>query len=227
MRNLNNMFEKRTIKYDKLQDYGFIKKDNQYIYKSKIVNEQFEVQISISNENKYSKVIDSFDGSEYALVDVENAVGEFIGNVRDEYENVIYDILDKCTLKKKFKFDQTYEVISYIKEKYNDDFEFLWEKYDDSAIVRNKDNNKWYAAILTVAENKLGIDSDRIVEVIDLRYQKEKIEDIIDNYRVFPGYHMNKKSWITIKLDNTVETEFIVELIDNSYRLNIEKNSKK
>ena len=32
---------------------------------------------------------------------------------------------------------------------------------------------------------------------------------------------MNKKSWITIKLDNTVGTEKIKELIDNSYNLSL------
>ena len=32
---------------------------------------------------------------------------------------------------------------------------------------------------------------------------------------------MNKKSWITIKLDNTIETKRIKELIDNSYNLSL------
>ena len=36
-----------------------------------------------------------------------------------------------------------------------------------------------------------------------------------------PGYHMNKKSWITIKLDESVETTTIFDLIDNSYNLSI------
>ncbi|MBR3153114.1 MAG: MmcQ/YjbR family DNA-binding protein, partial [Clostridia bacterium] len=46
---------------------------------------------------------------------------------------------------------------------------------------------------------------------------------IIDNKKIFPGYHMNKKSWITIKLDNSVETEEIIHLIDNSYELSLGK----
>ena len=65
------------------------------------------------------------------------------------------------------------------------------------------------------------IDSEEIIDIIDLRYQKERIKDIIDNDKVFPGYHMNKNSWITIKLDNSVETERIFELIDNSYNLSL------
>ena len=60
-----------------------------------------------------------------------------------------------------------------------------------------------------------------MVEIIDLRYQKEKIETILNNTKIFPGYHMNKKSWITIKLDESLDTTDIFKLIDNSYQLSI------
>jgi alkylated DNA nucleotide flippase Atl1 len=67
----------------------------------------------------------------------------------------------------------------------------------------------------------LEIESDEIIEAIDLRYQKEKIKSILDNKKIFPGYHMNKKSWITIKLDESLNIEKIYDLIDNSYKLSI------
>ena len=85
-------------------------------------------------------------------------------------------------------------------------------------------NNKWYGALLVVKENKLGIKSDKFVEIIDLRFQKENIHKIIDNNRFYPGYHMNKNNWITIKLDNSVETKKIFELIDNSYNLSLKND---
>ena len=55
--------------------------------------------------------------------------------------------------------------------------------------------------------------------LLDLRYQKDEIDKIIDNKKIYPGYHMNKKSWITINLDNTVNINKIYKLIDNSYNL--------
>ena len=61
------------------------------------------------------------------------------------------------------------------------------------------------------------------IESSDLRFQKENIHKIIDNNRFYPGYHMNKNNWITIKLDNSVETKKIFELIDNSYNLSLKK----
>lgn len=151
--------------------------------------------------------------------------GKFVGKVREEYENTLNDIIKHCTNTEIFKSRQSKDIIKYIKDKYDDDLEFLWEKFDDNAIWRNNQNNKWYGLLCKVSENKLGIDSKKEVEIIDLRYQKNEIDNIIDFKEVFPGYHMNKKSWITIKLDNTVDTNKIIELIDNSYDLSINNQS--
>lgn len=52
---------------------------------------------------------------------------------------------------------------------------------------------------------------------------QEKIGKIVDNERYFAGYHMNKKHWITIKLDGSVNINEIYELIDNSYNLSKNK----
>ena len=221
MRNLKESLKNRTIDYEKLIKYGFIKDNNVYTYKTPIYHNQFKVNIFFSEEKQYSKLIDIENNEEYALVDIEDSAGEFIGKLKEEYERIIEDVITNCTNKEIFKSSQAINIINYIKKKYDDELEFLWEKFDDNAIWRNKQNNKWYALLLTVSKNKLGIESGDIIEIIDLRYQKEKIEEIIDNKNIFPGYHMNKKSWITIKLDNSVDTKQIYKLIDNSYKISI------
>lgn len=221
MRNLDKELKNKAINYEELLKYGFIKENEKYIYKTYIQDNQFEVNIVISDTEKYSKVMDSENEMEFALVDVEGVEGQFIGEVRQNYEDIIKDLIIKCTSKEAFKSNQAKEVIEYIENRYGDNLEFLWKKFDDNAIWRNKQNNKWYGVLLIIPENKLGIKSDNSIEIIDLRYQKEKIENIVDNKKIFPGYHMNKKSWITIKLDNSLDTKTICDLIDNSYNLSI------
>ncbi len=221
MRNLKEILKNRTIDYEKLIKYGFVKDNGVYIYKEEIYHNQFEVNIFFSEEKQYSKLMDIENNEEYALVDIDDSVGEFIGKLKEEYECIIEDIINNCTNKEIFKSSQAIDIINYIKKKYNDELEFLWEKFDDNAIWRNKQNNKWYGALLIVEKSKIGIEEEGNIEIIDLRYQKEQIEEIIDNKNTFPGYHMNKKSWITIKLDNSVDTKTIYNLIDNSYNLSI------
>ena len=71
------------------------------LYKAKILDDQFEVIIDI--KNKTSKIIDLSSNEEYVLVDVENAVGEFVGCVCEAYENVINNVINRCTYAKVFK----------------------------------------------------------------------------------------------------------------------------
>ncbi len=95
----------------------------------------------------------------------------------------------------------------------------MWPKFPRNAIFRRADNAKWYAAILTVAKNKLGLIGDEIIEIIDLRADSAQIAAMTDGEKYFPGYHMNKKHWLTICLDGSVPAEEIYTLIDNSYLL--------
>lgn len=223
MRVLNKELKNKTINYNKLLKYGFIQENGIYLYKIKIFNEQFEMSVIVENNKMISKIFDLLNGDEYILVDIQNSTGEFVGKIREEYENELKNIIEKCTTLNIFKSEQAIEVIKYIKEKYNDDLEFLWEKFPENAIWRNKTNNKWYGALLIISERKLQLNSDKNVDIIDLRYSKDKIKEIIDKDKIFSGYHMNKDSWITIRLDGSVNTEKIFELIDNSYNISLIK----
>ena len=221
MRNIE--LKNRVINNKDLTKFGFEKQEGKYLFSKKICNNQFEMIVELQNYKMTSKLIDLMNEEEYVLVDVQESVGEFVGKLRQEYEEEIQQIIEKCTSKEVFKNKQSKEIIEFIKQKYNDELEFLWEKFEDVAIWRNKQNDKWYGLIMKISEQKLGIESEKITEVIDIRYQKDEVQNIVDNKKIFPGYHMNKKSWITIKLDNSIKIDRIKELIDNSYILSLKK----
>lgn len=212
---------KRMINYNNLLEYGFVLENDIYKYEKDILNNEFKVVVEVINNEIISKIIEVSLNDEYLMVDVESSCGEYVGKIRDEYNLVINDIINKCTYRDVYKSPQARLIIKYIKDKYNDEIEFLWD--DDNAIFRNKKNKKWYLALLIVSENKISGNSSKKIEVIDLRYQKEKISEIIDNKKIYPGYHMSKKSWITIKLDESVDIEEIYKLIDNSYEISLNK----
>ena len=44
---------------------------------------------------------------------------------------------------------------------------------------------------------------------------------------IIPGYHMNKKHWNTVKMDDSVPDELFKELIDHSYDLVVKGLTKK
>ena len=78
---------------------------------------------------------------------------------------------------------------------------------------------KWYALLLTVKKQSLGLAGEQTIEIIDLRMKPEDIGSLVDGCKIFSGYHMNKRHWITICLDGSVPLEEIYQRIEQSYRL--------
>lgn len=61
---------------------------------------------------------------------------------------------------------------------------------------------------------------DRIPFSINLKCDPERAIDLRERYdSVTPGYHMNKKYWNTVIVDNTVSERELKEWIDHSYEL--------
>ena len=214
MRKFNN----NNINYNKLIEYGFTKEKGKYIYNKKIHNDEFNVIVIVEDKEITSKIIEVDSNLEYVLVDTSQQ-GAFILELNNEYEKILDDIFSNCLENNIYKSTLTKEVINYIKNKYNGKLEYLWEKFPSYAVIRNKDNNKWYALIATLEKNKLIGDSNEIIDILNLRCDKSVIDSVIDNINIFPGYHMNKKSWISINLCGNISLEDVYNLIDKSYEL--------
>lgn len=220
MEDIEKLLKNREIDFEKLLKYGFIEKENQYEYKTTLIENEFDIIVTFSKNSKLdTKVIDLMSNDEYLLVKVPDATGEYVGKVREKYINKLSEIINQCSEIEVFKSNQAKQVIKYVKEKYDSEPEFLWEKFAGNAVFRHKENNKWYGALLTISKSKLGLDSDELVDIIDLKILPEDIEKVVDNKKYFLGYHMNKKHWFTIVLDGSVPIEKIFEFIDESYNI--------
>nr|QGT51229.1 hypothetical protein Firmicute1046_3050 [uncultured Firmicutes bacterium] len=117
-----------------------------------------------------------------------------------------------------FQNDKTRKVIQYIKEKYQQEPEFLWLKFPNNAVFRHEDNQKWYAVLINLPKRKLGIAEDGEVDILVLKCDPIIIGSLIDHDKYFPAYHMNKEHWITVIIDKINEKE-ICGMIDLSYEI--------
>ena len=220
MRELNNFIKDIKINFKKLEEFGFELIDNSYYYHTSLLKNQFKMSVKISLDNSiFTEIIDTETNEPYVLHLLEMKRSGYSEKVYKVYSQILEKIQKECFEDEIFKANYTKEIVAYIKNKYRDELEFLWEKSPKNAVVRRKSSKKWYAVILTVSKRKLNLDSDEIIEVINLHNRVEEIEKLIDNKKYFPAYHMNKKHWCTICLDGTVELEEIYKLIDVSYEL--------
>ncbi len=117
-----------------------------------------------------------------------------------------------------YLFSQTKEVASFITETFSDSPEYLFMD-SDTAVFRKGERRKWYAVIMTISKRKLGINSDDMVEVLNVKLNPDEVALIVDHKGYFPAYHMNKKHWCTIVLDESVDTKEICYYIEQSYSL--------
>ena len=220
MREINNFIKNKKIDFKKLEEFGFKLIDNSYYYHTSLLKNQFKMSVKINLDNSiFTEIIDTETNEPYILHLLEMKRSGYSEKVYKAYSEILAKIQKECFEDERFKANYTKEIIDYVKNKYEDELEFLWEKSPKNAVVRRKSSNKWYAVILTVSKRKLNLDCDEIIEVINLHNIAEEIEKLIDNKKYFPAYHMNKKYWCTICLDGTVELEEIYKLIDISYKL--------
>lgn len=118
-----------------------------------------------------------------------------------------------------FKSDAAIKAIHYIKEKYDVEPAFLWEKFPETAAFRHWKNLKWFGVMMTVQKKKLGIDAEGKVEALVIKCDPILIGTLINGRGYLPAYHMNKEHWITVLLDGSVPENEIYDLIDLSYSL--------
>ena len=212
------IFNNFIIDKDKLINYGFKLKKDKLIFEKKLSKDDFKAIFEFDDKLS-GKIFDLSTNDEYINFRIENLSG-FSSEIREEYTNLLIDIRNKCSKKEWQLFAQAKRISKYIEEKYKDLPEFLWEKFPNYAIYRKKENKKWYA--LFGAVNLLKIDkkskSKDIVEIINIKVDKEETQNLIKQKGIFEAYHMNKKSWVTIILDDTLEDIEIKNLIDKSYQ---------
>ena len=55
------------------------------------------------------------------------------------------------------------------------------------------------------------------VEIINLKIKEDEKDILLNKKGYHEAYHMNKKNWITIILDDTLSDQEIERMISNSY----------
>ena len=129
--------------------------------------------------------------------------------------NYVNDIKEKCFILVKYNNKQALEIDNYIKEKYKIDAEFMFSKFPHFGVY--KINNKWFSMIMDI-DYRL-IDKNKSGQVYVINLKNDNVENLINEKGFYKAYHMNKKYWISICLDDKVDINKIFSLIDKSFEL--------
>lgn len=122
---------------------------------------------------------------------------------------------------------QRERITQYIQATYGSQAEYLWADSPGNAIFRHPASKKWYAALMRVLPEKLGLAEGEALDVMDIRCSTIMIGSLLSTKGFLPAYHMNKNHWISIVLDNSVLDDQITPLLELSYDSVAPKRRKK
>lgn len=224
------IFASYKVDFDKLIPYGFDCFGGVYTYSKDICNDEFKALITINEKGVVNgKVIEKAFDEEYSQLRNESFQGGFVGEVRETYKALLEDIKDKCFFKRPFVSDQANRLMSLIKERYHElpDYPFEDPHIKNYGVFRYHINKKWYGLVMNVKKSVLGLDSEELIDIINVRIDENNRDHIIDNKTIFPSYHMNKKKWASIILDDSLTDEEVMSYINYSRDFMIGKTIRK
>lgn len=219
------LFQGRKINRDKARGYGFREEGDFLVLERKLSFKNLLARVVVDDEGKVKgKVIDTDLDEEYVAFRMENAIGEYASTVREDYKRLLSDIAEKAFDKETFLYPQTNRLAKRVEEKFRVRPEFLWEKYPHYAVFRNPNNGKWFALVMDLDKKKVLHEEEGPSEVLDL-----KLDDLVSSYlekkSVYPAYHLNRKNWISLILDDRLTDEEIFSMIEISYRNSLSRES--
>lgn len=112
---------------------------------------------------------------------------------------------------------QRERLIRHIQDVYGIEAEYLWADIPDCAVFRHPASRKWFAILMCVRRDRLGLVGDVPVDIVNVKCGPILVGSLLSEEGFLPSYHMNKSNWITILLDETIPDTQIVPLLELSY----------
>ena len=215
------IFKSYQLNQEKARAYGFVKNGEVWTYSCQILQGDFVMTVSITTDNVSFQVFDQETGDLYPQVHMESMRGSFVGSVREACLGILYQIRKACFEVQDFICSQTKRIMTQVQEKYGNQLEYLWEKSPDTAVLRHEGNKKWYAVLMRIPWDKLEKGREGLVEAVNLKH--DQVVDLLSQKGIYPAFHMNKRYWISVVLDDTLSDEMVLELIEKSWNLTSKK----
>ena len=205
----------------KAKEYGFVENQGVWTYSSTILQGDFLMMVTVEDGDLNFQVYDQETGDLYPQVHMESMRGTFVGSVREACLEELFDIRKACFEVQEFLCPQTKRIMALVQEKYANQLEYLWEKSPDTAVLRHEDNQKWYAILMRIPWDRLDKGREGLVEAVNLKH--DQVADLLSQNGIYPAFHMNKRYWISLPLDDTLTDEKVLELFERSWFLTSKK----
>ena len=216
-----DIFKSYQFNQEKANAYDFIENEGVWSDTFQILDGDFVMTVSITTDNVSFQVFDQETGDLYPQVHMESMRGAFVGSVREACLEILYQVRKACFDVQDFICPQAKRIMDQVQEKYGDQLEYLWEKSPDTAVLRHEDSQKWYAVLMRIPWDRLDKAREGQVEAVNLKH--DCVADLLSQKGIYPAFHMNKRYWISLALDDSLSDNEVLDLLEISWNLTLKK----
>ncbi len=201
----------------KLTSYGFCRADGMWRYERQIEGSLYLV-LTLEDEKFEARVWDKDFDDEYLPFNFEDGQNP----IRAQAERIIGEIIEKCFVCLNVRTN----AIEALERRFGTLHEAPWEDDPDSITFKTKLSKKWFAIMMRIPADRLGLKGRNLIDVVNIKLPPDKINVLIDNVHYFRAYHMNKTHWLSVKLDKDSDISEFLSLAEISYSLAERKRGK-
>ena len=221
------IFAHKRFDENAMTAFGFQKTDGGRVISLDLPGGDFTAVLTVANDGRVrGRVVDRMSGEDYLPLRVESFGGAFVQAVRSAYEELLSRICRECCRDVLFMSDQANRIALRIEKRYGVSPDFPFDNGEDrsAGVFRHTGSQKWFGLIMNVKKKALLKNGDEgLWDVLNLKAKTGSIDGLLTVPGIYPAYHMNKKYWISLTLDERLSDEEVMERVAESYVLTDKK----
>lgn len=203
-----------TANPSKLKAAGFVHTDDTW-QKTRPLNAELDIELKVQFPSTITYEITDRETKEPYMLYQTGAHGTYVDEVRAALEENLKKLQETC-FESAGSSGQAALVRDWIEKTWHIAPDYPWQEYPSYEVFRHPDSRKWFALLMVVSADKIGLDAQKPIAILDLR-AAGLAADKLKQTGFYPAWHMNKKYWYTIALDGTVADETLFTAIRESY----------
>ena len=197
---------------DTLLARGFKHTAEKYVYECPLEDGAFLLRLTIDGY-LHDEVIDLQTNEPYSLYKLSSLSSGFAYAIKQNVESIIQGLFPELSNDSNpFALPCFLYLEEAMTKRFDEPTDNPFED-EDIRIFRLKQNRKWYGIAMQIPAKKLGFAGDNEIFGLCVRVEKGCAEKYIDHMLVFPAYHMNKKNWVNLVLDDRLTQEEILDYL--------------
>lgn len=226
----SELFARLRPDFSRFPVAGFAREAKKKRWRARLdfMNGEFYAVVFVSDGGDVSgRVYDADTGDEYLAAHIPSQSGAFVSSVREAYSAALLELAKKCFVSHAFASDQANRIAARIETELGAPAEYPFTDDDQTAVFRDGRTRKWICIVMNIPRDRLEPGAKGSVDAMNVKAPEADVPALWDEPGVYRCYHMNKKHWVTIALDDSCPDGRVMELVRQSAAFAARRGAKK